>query len=427
MEFTGFLEELKWRGMYFDHTPGVEEYLTPGARGYIGFDPTAESLTMGNLVQLMILALFQKHGHQPIVLMGGATGRIGDPSGKDKERELKTVDEIDNNVRLQQAQIEKLLDFDREDNPAILLNNYAFYENMNVLDFLRNVGKTLTVNYMMSKESVKKRIETGISFTEFSYQLLQGYDFQVLYNEQACALQMGGSDQWGNITAGTEFIRRNSNGKAYAITTPLLTKSDGSKMGKSESGAIWLSAEKTSPYQFYQYLLNCDDADLENLIKYFSLKTRAEMEDMLGRISSDPRQVKKELATELTARLHGEEAVAQVEQVSTLLFSKQLNQETISEISKGAFDMVAADIPGFTFTEDDLANAESLADFLTTACPIFKSKGDFRRAIKGNALAVNKTKVADESAPISDNHLIHGEYVMIENGKKNKFLLRVAK
>lgn len=427
MEFTGFLEELKWRGMHFDHTPGVEEYLTPGARGYIGFDPTAESLTMGNLVQLMILALFQKHGHQPIVLMGGATGRIGDPSGKDKERELKTVDEIDNNVRLQQAQIEKLLDFDREDNPAILLNNYAFYENMNVLDFLRNVGKTLTVNYMMSKESVKKRIETGISFTEFSYQLLQGYDFQVLYNEQACALQMGGSDQWGNITAGTEFIRRNSNGKAYAITTPLLTKSDGSKMGKSESGAIWLSAEKTSPYQFYQYLLNCDDADLENLIKYFSLKTRAEMEDMLGRISSDPRQVKKELATELTARLHGEEAVAQVEQVSTLLFSKQLNQETISEISKGAFDMVAADIPGFTFTEDDLANAESLADFLTTACPIFKSKGDFRRAIKGNALAVNKTKVADESAPISDSHLIHGEYVMIENGKKNKFLLRVAK
>jgi tyrosyl-tRNA synthetase len=423
MEKSGFLEEMEWRGMHFDHTPGVENYLKPGVRGYIGFDPTSDSLTIGNFVQLMILALFQKHGHQPIVLMGGATGRIGDPSGKDKERELKSTDEIDANVEAQAAIIRRILDFDKDEHPAIMINNHDFYREMNVLDFLRDVGKTLTVNYMMSKESVKKRIETGLSFTEFSYQLLQGYDFQVLYNTQNCALQMGGSDQWGNITSGTEFIRRNSGGKAYGITTPLLTKSDGSKMGKSESGAIWLSADKTSPYQFYQYWLNADDADLERLIKYFSLKSREEMQAMIAQVDSDPRQVKKDLAAELTARIHGPESLDQVEQVSALIFSKSLNAETLSNISQAAFDMVAMDIPGYTFHKSILDSDKLLVDFLTEDCEIFPSKSEFRRAVKGNALSVNKSKVSDEEMMISLTDLIHGKYLMVENGKKNKYLL----
>ncbi len=424
MEKSGFLEELKWRGMLFDHTPGVEAYLQPLARGYIGFDPTSDSLTIGNFVQLMILTLFQKHGHQPIALMGGATGRIGDPAGKDKERELKSYDEIDANVRSQTEIIHRLLDFEHAENPAIMINNIDFYKDMNVLDFLRDVGKTLTINYMMSKESVKKRIETGLSFTEFSYQLLQGYDFQVLNTTQQCALQMGGSDQWGNITSGTEFIRRNSGGKAYGITIPLLTKSDGTKFGKSEAGAIWLTADKTSPYQFYQYWLNADDADLERLIKYFSLKTRDEMEAMIKNISDNPRQSKKELAAELTARVHGQESLEQVEQVSTLLFSKSLDAESISDISVEAFEMVANDIPGFSFSASALASAPSMEDFLTEQCPIFTSKGELRRAIKGNALSINKSKVAVPDLQIDVSFLIHDTYIMVENGKKNKFLLK---
>ena len=424
MEPTNFLEEMKWRGMYFDHTPGVEEYLKPGARGYIGFDPTSDSLTIGNFVQLMILTIFQKHGHQPIVLMGGATGRIGDPSGKDKERELKSVEEIDANVESQADIIRRILDFDGSDNSAVMINNISFYDEMNVLTFLRDVGKTLTVNYMTSKESVKKRVQTGMSFTEFSYQLLQGYDFQVLYNNENCALQMGGSDQWGNITTGTEFIRRNSGGKAYGITTPLLTKSDGSKMGKSESGAIWLSADKTSPYAFYQYWLNADDADLENLIKYFSLKSFADMKGMIKRIGEDPRGVKKELAQELTARIHGDDSLEQVEQVSTLLFSKKLTAETIHEISGQAFNMVAADIPGHEFAKTSIENEKTLSDFLTEDCPIFSSKGEMRRAVKGNALSINKSKISDPDITISSTDLIHGKYIMVENGKKNKFLLQ---
>ena len=378
---------------------------------------------MGNFVQLMILTIFQKHGFQPIVLMGGATGRIGDPSGKDKERELKTTAEIDANVESQKILIKKLLDFDRPDNPAIMVNNYEFYQDMNVLDFLRDIGKTLTVNYMMSKESVKKRIETGLSFTEFSYQLLQGYDFQVLYNEHDCKLQMGGSDQWGNITSGTEFIRRNSGGKAYGVTTPLLTKSDGSKMGKSESGAIWLSADKTSPYAFYQYWLKTDDADLERLIKYFSLKSRSDMEDMIARISSDPRAVKKEIAEELTARLHGQQSVEQVEQVSSLLFSKSLTKENVSEISVEAFNMVAADIPSFSFDMPQSDEDLKLSNFLTSLCPIFASKSEFTRAVKGNALSVNKSKIVDANSAISIVDLIHDRYVLVENGKRNNFYL----
>ncbi|MFQ5445839.1 MAG: tyrosine--tRNA ligase [Saprospiraceae bacterium] len=274
-----FIEELKWRNMLHQMTDGAEEHLNTGMRtGYIGFDPTAPSLTIGNFVQIMILRLFQLSGHRPIVLMGGATGRVGDPSGKDKERDLKPIEELDANIERQKKQVQKFLDFDEGENAAVLYNNFEFYKNMDVLSFLRNVGKTLTVNYMLSKESVQRRLDTGISFTEFSYQLLQAYDFQCLFNQFGCTVQMGGSDQWGNITAGTEFIRRNLGEKAHAITTPLLTKSDGSKFGKSEQGNIWMDADLTSPYKFYQFWINAADSDIPTLTRYFTLKSREQIE-----------------------------------------------------------------------------------------------------------------------------------------------------
>ena len=275
-----FLEELKWRGMLQDATPGVEELLDKGPiTAYIGFDPTAPSLTIGNYVQMMLLTLFQRAGHQPIALLGGATGRIGDPSGKDKERTLKSYEELDRNLAKVEEQLKKYVGTSDAKHPVKLVNNHDFYRDMNALDFLRDVGKTLTVNYMMSKDSVKTRLETGLSFTEFSYQLLQAYDFQCLFENHNCVLQMGGSDQWGNITSGTEFIRRNAGGKAYAITTPLLTKADGSKFGKSEAGNIWLDGEMTSPYEFYQFWIKTHNADdLPKFIRYFTLKSREEVE-----------------------------------------------------------------------------------------------------------------------------------------------------
>src|SRR5688572_6854269 len=278
-----FIDELNWRGMIHDMTPGLAEKLASGAAitGYIGFDPTAASLTLGNYIQFMLLKFFQLAGHKPIVLMGGATGRIGDPSGKDTERDLKSFEELDRNLARQVEQMNRLLDFDRSDNCASIVNNLEFYRQMNVLTFLRDVGKNLTINYMMSKESVKRRIETGMSYTEFSYQLLQAYDFLSLYRQHHCVLQMGGSDQWGNILSGTEFIRRNEPGsEVFALTSPLLTKADGKKFGKSEEGNIWLDPEMTSPYKFYQFWLNIDDRDISKLFRYFSLLNKEEMEEL---------------------------------------------------------------------------------------------------------------------------------------------------
>jgi len=274
-----FIKELSWRGMVHQTTPGVEElFEKEQVTAYIGFDPTAPSMTIGNYVQIMLLKLLQENGHRPIVLMGGATGRIGDPSGKDKERQLKSYDELDKNLACQMDQVRKFLDFDDPKTGAIFVNNLDHYKDMNILEFLRSVGKTLTVNYMSSKESVKKRIETGISFTEFSYQLLQAYDFQCLYKDHDCKVQMGGSDQWGNITSGTEFIRRNLSAKAFAVTTPLLTKADGTKFGKSEEGNLWLDPNLTSAYKFYQFWINADDRDLPSFTRYFTLKSQEEIE-----------------------------------------------------------------------------------------------------------------------------------------------------
>lgn len=418
-----FLEELRWRGMLFDMTPEVEEELEKGmATGYIGFDPTAPSMTIGNYVQLMLLKLFQLSGHQPIVLMGGATGRIGDPSGKDKERELKSFDELDSNLKFQEIQARKFLDFSTGENKAIVVNNHDFYKEMNVLDFLRNVGKTLTINYMTSKESVKKRVETGLSFTEFSYQLLQAYDYQCLYKEHNCRIQMGGSDQWGNITSGTEFIRKNLSGKAYAITTPLLTKADGKKFGKSEEGNIWLDPNLTSPYKFYQFWINADDKDIPKFTRYFTLKSKEEVEALEAEHAENPRALKEILAEELTIRVHSQEDFESVVKVSSLLFSKA-SKETLIGLEKKDLAIVANEIPSFKIAKKALETGVNIIDLLAEHTTILSSKGDARRAIKGNAISVNKDKISNHETTIGADALLHDHYVMVENGKKNKFML----
>ncbi len=419
-----FLEELKWRNMLDNLTPGIEEELEKGkVVGYIGFDPTAPSMTIGNYVQIMLLTLFQKAGHQPIVLMGGATGRIGDPSGKDKERQLKSFDELDSNLAFQVKQMKKFLNFEEGENKAILVNNLDFYKNMNALDFLRDVGKTMTVNYMMSKESVKRRIDIGISFTEFSYQLLQGYDYLCLYEKHGCTLQMGGSDQWGNITTGTEFVRKQVGGKAFAITTPLLTKADGSKFGKSEGGNIWLSPEKTSPYKFYQFWINADDRDLPTFLRYFTLKSKEEVEALEAGHADNPRRLKEILAEELTIRVHSQEDYESVKQVSQLLFNPKAKADALRSLDSKALATVAEEIPAFEIAKETLANGVNIVDLLAEHTQIVASKGDARRAIKGNAIAVNKEKVQSHEEMIDAEALLHGGYIMVENGKKNKYML----
>ena len=421
-----FLQELSWRGMRHQHIEGVEDYLSQsGQFGYIGFDPTADSLTIGNLVQVMILTFFQRCGHRPIVLMGGATGRIGDPSGKSEERKLLDADLIEDNLSKQIAQVEGLLDFDPK-HGAILENNYDFYKDMNVLDYLRDLGKTLTINYMLSKDSVKNRLDTGMSYTEFSYQILQGYDFLHLYRKYGCALQMGGSDQWGNITSGTEFIRRSEPGaKAYAITTPLLTKADGSKFGKSEGGNIWLSPEKTSPYKFYQFWINAADSELPSLLRYFSLKGQEEVEGLEQEHDGNPNAIKKLLAVEITSRIHGNGAAKRAQDVSELIFGRSVNAESIRGFDAETLKAVAGEIPHYTIAKGDLLSSTSWGEVLTERAPVFQSKGDFRRSIKGNALAINKVKLSDDSAAISQSDLLNGGYILVENGKKNKFILSV--
>lgn len=419
-----FLEELKWRGMLHDATPGVEEVLNSGAvTGYIGFDPTAPSLTIGNYVQMMLLTLFQRAGHKPIALAGGATGRIGDPSFKDKERPLKSNEELEANLAKVKEQLQQYVGTPEGEHEVTLVNNHDFYRQMNVLDFLRDVGKTLTVNYMMSKDSVKNRLETGLSFTEFSYQILQGYDFQCLFEQHDCVLQMGGSDQWGNITSGTEFIRRNLGGKAYAITTPLLTKADGTKFGKSESGNIWLDPEMTSPYEFYQFWINADDADIPKFIRYFTLKSREEVEAMEAEHANNPRELKRLLAEELTIRIHGEAQYEAVKKVSNLLFNNRAQKDDLQSLDAKSLATVAREIPSFEVNASLLQSGVNIVDLMAEHTEIVSSKGDARRAIKGQAVSVNKEKITDHEAVVGADALLHGKYVMVENGKKNKFMI----
>lgn len=419
-----FIEELKWRGMLHDMTPGADELLSNGkVVGYIGFDPTAPSMTIGNFVQIMLLKLFQLSGHQPIVLMGGATGRIGDPSFKDKERDLKSYTELDSNLSFQKEQIKKFLDFDGP-NAAIIVNNLDFYKDMNILDFLRDVGKTLTVSYMMSKDSVRNRLETGLSFTEFSYQLLQSYDFQLLFTHHNCVIQMGGSDQWGNITSGTEFIRRNVDGKAYAVTTPLLTKADGTKFGKSEQGNIWLDAKLTSAYKFYQFWLNADDADLPKYLRYFTLRSKTEVESLELQYAADPKELKAILAEELTRRVHCDDDFESVLSVSNLLFGKDANSESLKKMGHKELATIAEEIPCKKLEPSVLNQGINIVDLLSLVT-ISPSKTEARKSIKGNAISVNKVKISDHDHIITSKDLLQDQYIMIENGKKNKYILDI--
>ncbi len=421
-----FLEELKWRGLIHDLTPGLEEHLKNGenVRGYIGFDPTAPSMTIGNYVQIMLLKFFQRAGHQPVVLLGGATGRIGDPSGKDKERDLRSFEELDQNTARQTEQVKQLLDFSPDlPNPALLVNNYDFYKNMNVLDWLRDVGKYLTVNYMLSKESVKKRIESesGISFTEFSYQLLQGFDAVLLRRNLGVTLQMGGSDQFGNITAGVELNRKIDDAKVFAVTTPLLTKADGSKFGKSEAGNIWLDPKMTSPYRFYQFWLNCDDRDLPKFLRYFSLKNKEEIENLES--SETPQNLKRIFAEEITVRIHGEQEFENVLAVSQLLFDPKSSRESLLKMDEKTLETVADEIPSPKILRTVIENGIGILDLLSEKTGILPSKTEVRNFIKNNAISINKQKITAPETQISSADLLHGRFLMVENGKKNKFLV----
>jgi len=420
-----FIEELSWRGMIHDQTPGLEEKLNAQlVVGYIGFDPTAPSLTLGNYVQVMLLTHFQRCGHRPVVLMGGATGRIGDPSGKDTERDLKSYDELDRNLAHQVSQMTRLLDFDSKENGAILVNNLDFYVDMNALTFLRDIGKHLTINYMMSKESVKRRVEIGMSYTEFSYQLLQAYDYLRLYRDYGCILQMGGSDQWGNITSGTEFIRRNvPDSEVYALTTPLLTKSDGKKFGKSEEGNIWLDPQMTTPYKFYQFWLNVDDKDIPKLYRYFSLLSREEVERLEGEFLGFPNALKANLAEELTMRIHGQQAFRSAKNVSDILFNAKASREQLYDLDEVDLQLISEEIPSFDVPRSVLDGGVSVIDLLSDFTSVLPSKSEARRAIQGSAIAINKEKVSDIMATINTDHLLHEKYLLIDNGKKNKSIL----
>ena len=424
-----FIEELRWRGMLHDMIPGLEEHLNKEMTvAYIGFDPTAPSLHIGNLAAIMLLKHFQLAGHKPIALVGGATGMIGDPSGKSAEREFLSEQTLrDNQVGIQK-QLEKFLAFGSGANSAELVNNYDWFKEFSFLGFLREAGKFLTVNYMMSKDSVKTRLETGISFTEFSYQLLQGYDFYHLYKTKNVRLQMGGSDQWGNITTGTELIRRKeghdeeaTERAAYALTTPLVTKSDGTKFGKSESGNIWLDAGKTSPYQFYQFWLNAADADVSRLIRVFTLYSQSEILALEKEHVEAPhlRILQKAIAHEVTTRVHGDTITQLVIEASELLFSKDAVEKL-----ENASEILLAQLPIHQISSELLAECSNITDLISVGCSnlICSSKGEARKAIQGNAISVNKVKITDYQAPIDFNK-IKGKYLLVGNGKQKNYIL----
>ncbi|WP_063833214.1 tyrosine--tRNA ligase [Aureispira sp. CCB-QB1] len=421
-----FIEELTWRGLLKNKSEGLEEALQKGPiKAYIGYDPTAPSLTIGNLVTMMLLKHLQLHGHQPIVLMGGATGKIGDPSGKDAERQLLSYDVINSNIARFKKQFRNHLDFEG-DNAAIVLNNADFYDGMDVFTFLRDIGKNITVNYMMAKDSVKNRIndrEQGLSFTEFSYQLIQGYDFQYLYKNYGCVLEMGGSDQWGNITTGTHFVGK-AGGKAYGLTCPLLTNSDGSKIGKSAGGTLWLAADMTSPYKFYQYWIDkISDEDIAKVFKIFSLKSRAEIEALLEEhLESNPRFLLQTLAEELTIRVHSKEACDAVKRATEITFNSKIKPDFLKSLSPDDFDILREELPTFYIDLFLLNNGIQIDDLLVNSNETLPSKGKIRSAIKGNALAINAVKAKSHSDMITASDLIHGTVLFVQNGKKNKFL-----
>lgn len=425
MSVKNYVEELRWRGMLHDATPEVEEVMSKKVvSAYAGFDPTAKSLHIGNLVPIMMLTHLQRCGHKPFALIGGATGMIGDPSGKAAERKLLDEQTLAENIAGVKKQLEKFLDFDCGESSAEIVNNYDWFKDFNLLSFLRDVGKHITVNYMTAKDSVKSRLETGLSFTEFSYQLIQGYDFLHLKKERGVSVQVGGSDQWGNIVTGTELIRRTGAGEAYAVTCPLITKADGSKFGKSEGGNIWLDANLTSPYKFYQYWLNASDEDIAKWVRIFSLKDKEEIEALEKEHAEAPhlRVLQKALAEELTARIHSEEALEKAISASQILFGKS-TKESLIQLEESELLEIFEGVPQFEISKDIFSSSFDMADLLAEHSQVFSSKGEARRMLKSNAVAVNKEKVK-EDFQVSTGDLLQDKYVLVQKGKKNYFLLK---
>lgn len=425
---SNFIEELKWRGVLHDVMPGTEELLAKGmTTGYIGFDPTADSLHVGSLAQIMTLLRFQLAGHKPLALVGGATGMVGDPSGKSAERNLLDTDTLNKNIEGIKKQLSQFLDFDCGANSAELVNNYDWFKTFSFLDFIRDAGKHITVNYMMAKDSVKNRIngDTGMSFTEFSYQLIQGYDFYHLWKEKKCMLQMGGSDQWGNITTGTEFIRRKAGGEAFALTTQLIKKSDGTKFGKTEGGNIWLDREKTSPYKFYQFWLNVSDEDAKSYIRIFTLLSKVEIEEIETKQNAAPheRHLQKALAKDVTIRVHSEADYIQAIETTEFLFKSKA--EDVAKLDGSAFEKMLGGIDTFEVNKTDLINNLNLVDLLVEKASVFPSKTEARKMVQGNAVSLNKVKIADVNATVNLADFIGEKYLLISKGKKENYLLKL--
>ncbi|ALO15484.1 Tyrosine--tRNA ligase [Salinivirga cyanobacteriivorans] len=428
---TNFVEELKWRGMIHDIMPGTEEQLAKEmTSAYVGIDPTADSLHIGHLVGVMMLKHLQRAGHKPIALVGGATGMIGDPSGKSQERNLLDEPTLRHNEEALKAQLAKFLDFETpSENKAELVNNYDWMKDFSFLEFIRDIGKHLTVNYMMSKDSVKKRLSAesseGMSFTEFTYQLVQGYDFMWLYKHKNCKLQMGGSDQWGNITTGTELIRRKLSGEAFAMTCPLITKADGGKFGKTEKGNIWLDENRTSPYEFYQFWLNTSDEDAGKFIKIFTLLGKEEIKTLEQEHLEAPhqRKLQKRLAEEMTIMVHGEDALKMAQEASQILFGKSTN-ENLKAIDERTFLSVFEGVPTFDIDKNWLNDGVNVVDLLAEKTQVFGSKGEMRRLVKGGGVSINKEKIQDVELTVDTSYLLNNKYILVQKGKKKYFVLQ---
>ncbi|MCK4763311.1 MAG: tyrosine--tRNA ligase [Candidatus Aminicenantes bacterium] len=429
MTKKNFIEDLTWRGMIHDIMPGTEEQLKKEmTTAYVGIDPTADSLHIGHLVSVMMLKHLQMYGHKPIALVGGATGMIGDPSGRSEERNLLDEKVLRHNQACIEKQLLKFLDFSKDmKNGAEMVNNYDWMKDFSFLGFLRDVGKHLTINYMMAKDSVKKRLETGLSFTEFSYQLVQGYDFYHLYKEKNCKLQMGGSDQWGNITAGTELIRRKAGGEAFALTCPLITKADGGKFGKTEQGNVWLDPKYTSPYKFFQFWINASDEDAERYIKIFTLLSKEEIDSLTTEHNQEPhnRLLQKRLAGELTVMVHSREDYKAAVDASQILFGKGTT-ETLKKLSIADLLAVFEGVPRAAVPKAELEQGINVLDLLAVKTNVFPSKGEARRTIKGGGVSINREKVQDAEAVISSNALLQGKVILVQRGKKNYFLLHTG-
>ncbi len=421
---TNLIAELQWRGMIQDVMPGTEEQLLKEmTTGYVGFDPTSDSLHVGSLLPIMLLVHLQNAGHRPIALVGGATGMVGDPSGKSAERNLLNEEALNKNVLGVSEQLKKFLNFESGENQAILLNNYDWMKNFSFLDFIRDIGKHITVNYMMAKDSVKKRIETGISFTEFSYQLLQGYDYLYLHQNYNCKIQIGGSDQWGNITTGTELIRRKGGHDAFAFTCPLLTKSDGGKFGKTESGTIWLDPTKTTPYAFYQFWLNATDEDAKKLVRYFTLLSKEAIEQLEAEHNEAPhlRILQKAIAEDVTTRVHGKEALDAAIVASNILFGKSTSED-LRKLNNDQFLEVFDGVPKAVLSRSDFEQGITMLDALVGKSSFLPSNGEAKRELKANAIAINKEKVS-ESYTLENKDLINNKFILIGKGKKTNYLL----